>query len=63
MDISLKVFEKPSVMFKALLLELISFILNGSDPENGQSDGRKEYNKEENSEELTVLTEDQFEIA
>jgi hypothetical protein len=58
MDLSLKIFDKPSLQIEVLLLELVSFIVDGPDPKNGQDDGRKENNKKENGEEFFVLKQD-----
>ncbi len=55
MDLSLKIFDKPPLLFEVLLLELISFIMDGPDPEYGQDNGRKENNEKENGEEFFVL--------
>ena len=40
------------------MLELVSFILDRSDPEYGQDDGRQKNNEEENGEEFFMLKQD-----
>jgi hypothetical protein len=58
MDLSLKSFDKSLLLFEVLLLELVSFIMDGPDPENSQDDGRQENNEKENGEEFFVLKQD-----
>jgi hypothetical protein len=55
MDLSLKIFDKLSLLFELLLLEFIFFILDGPDPKNGQDDGRQKNNEEENGKEFFML--------